>query len=253
MITDSFDIDTDLVITLEYFYGPKKHILDKCIIILSKKIHDELLLTFDCSEIGTLTACNGTTTIYKLNYKGTDIAFYLSGIGSAVASMECYETHWVTGATQFIMFGSCGSLDGKQTKGKYIIPTESYRGEGTSYYYAEAADYITIRNSDKVAAFFSSLNIPHIQGKVWTTDSMIRETAGLVDKRKQEGCIAVEMELAGVQALCDFYQLELYNFLQSGDVLMDSGYEVEGLSLANHDMAKLHLGLEMALVIGADT
>lgn len=43
---------------------------------------------------------------------------------------------------------------------------------------------------------------------------MIRETKGLVRKRMEEGCIAVEMELAGVQSVCDFYNLKLYAFLK---------------------------------------
>ena len=76
---------------------------------------------------------------------------------------------------------------------------------------------------------------------------MVRETRGLVSKRKNEGCIAVEMELAGVQATCDFYDLELYDFLEAGDVLEASGYEVEGLRDANHDFGKLYIALEVAL------
>lgn len=86
-------------------------------------------------------------------------------------------------------------------------------------------------------------------GKVWTTDSMLRETKGLVEKRKAEGCIAVEMELAGVQAVCDFYGLELYNFLEAGDVLEESGYEVKGLYDANHNLGKLYISLEIALCV----
>ena len=78
---------------------------------------------------------------------------------------------------------------------------------------------------------------------------MIRETRGLVSKRKNEGCIAVEMELAGVQAICNFYNLELYAFLEAGDVLEDSGYEMEGLHNANHDFGKLYIALETALQI----
>jgi uridine phosphorylase len=76
---------------------------------------------------------------------------------------------------------------------------------------------------------------------------MIRETKGLVAKRKEEGCIAVEMEVAGVQAVCDFYGLELYDFLEAGDVLEASGYEVEGLRGANHNFGKLYIALEIAL------
>ena len=78
---------------------------------------------------------------------------------------------------------------------------------------------------------------------------MIRETKNLVADRKKEGCIAVEMELAGVQALCDFYDFTLYDFLEAGDVLSESGYEADGLSEANHNLNKLFLALEVALRI----
>jgi len=247
MITDCYDIKTEPMLALRDFYGEPKHILERCLIIFSTEIHAHLLNTCECEEIGRIGACNGSTPIYKMNYKGTDIAFYLSGIGSAVASSMCCEANWLTGAAKFIMFGSCGSLDREKTKGKFIVPAESYRGEGCSYYYAEPADYIEIKNSRKLAAVFDELGVPYVCGKVWTTDSMLRETAGLTAKRKAEGCIAVEMELAGVQAVCDFYHLELYNFLESGDVLEASGYEVEGLHEANHSLGKLYIALETAL------
>ena len=57
------------------------------------------------------------------------------------------------------------------------------------------------------------------------------------------------MEVAGVQAVCDFYGLELYDFLEAGDVLEASGYQVEGLTKANHDLGKLYVALETALRI----
>lgn len=249
MITDCYDIKTEPVINIKDFYGEPKHITDICLIIFSIDIHNYLLNTYQCEKIGILSSCNGDITIYKMNYKGRDIAFYLTGIGSALASAFCYEAHWQTGATKFIMFGSCGSLDREKTEGRFIIPTESYRGEGCSYYFAEPADYIEIKNSKKLSAIFEKLNIPYVLGKVWTTDSMIRETVGLVEKRKKEGCIAVEMELAGVQALCDFYDLELYDFLEAGDVLESSGYDIEGLHGANHNLGKLYIALETALFL----
>lgn len=249
MITECYDIETAPMIRLEDFYGEQKHLVEICLIVFSKEIHTHLLETYDCKEIGRLTACNGDTSIYRMRYRDTDVAFYLTEIGSAVAASMCCEANWVTGATKFIMFGSCGSLDKEKTAGNFIIPTESYRGEGCSYYYAEPADYIEVRNSRKLAAIFEELGAPYMLGKVWTTDSMLRETAGLVAKRKAEGCIAVEMELAGVQAACDFYGLELYDFLEAGDVLEESGYQVEGLQKANHNLGKLYIALEAALRI----
>lgn len=249
MITDCYDVKTEPIISIKDFYGEAKHIVDVCLIIFSKEIHAHLLNTYECEEIGVLSACNGNTSIYKMNYKGKDIAFYLTGIGSAVASSMCYEASWQTGATKFVMFGSCGSLAKEKTDGKFIVPTESYRGEGCSYYYAAPSDYIRIKNSAKLSSIFEIMGVPHVTGKVWTTDSMLRETAGLVAKRKAEGCIAVEMEVAGVQAVCDFYHLELYDFLEAGDVLDAGGYEVEGLHGANHHLGKLYIALETALCL----
>ena len=245
MIIHDFDPKTPSMIDMEAFYGPRQHQVDKCLILFSKEIHDGLLDRYDCTVIGRIGACNGSTPIYSFSLDGEPVAFYLSAIGSALASGFCYEVHWQTGATRFVMFGSCGSLDGEVTRGRYIVPAEAYRGEGASYYYVPPADYIGIKNADRVAAVFDELGAPYVRGRVWTTDSMIRETVGLVDRRKREGCIAVEMELAGVQALCDFYGLELYNFLEAGDVLAESGYDAAGLHSANHDLGKLRLGLEI--------
>ena len=244
--SDFFDNETEAIIDLNVIYGAGKHITDKCLIIFSKEIHTYLLEHYECEIIGKIGACNGNIPIYCLEYKGEKIAFYLTGIGSAVASSMCYESHHVIGATKYIMFGSCGSLDKGATKGKFIIPTESYRGEGASHYYAPSSDYITIKNCDVLAEVFERIKAPFVKGRVWTTDSMLRETKGLVAKRKSEGCIAVEMELAGVQALCDFYGLELYDFLEAGDVLGDSGYEFEGLHNANHNVGKALIALEVA-------
>jgi purine-nucleoside phosphorylase len=142
MREEFYDDKTEPIIELKQFYGEQKHLVDKCLIIFSKVIHDHILEKFDCVEIGSLGACNGRIPIYCLEYKGEKIAFYLTGIGSAFASGACYEAHWVIGATKFIMFGSCGSLDPEQTTGRFIIPTESYRGEGDSTNQVESLSII---------------------------------------------------------------------------------------------------------------
>ncbi len=249
MITDCYDIETEPTSTSRDFYGEPGHFTDRCLCILSDKLFAHLRENFPCEKIGAIKSCNGDRDVYLLTYKGRKIAFYLSMIGAALAAGQCLEAAWITGATKFVLFGSCGSLDRAATNGKFILPTESYRGEGVSYYYAPPRDYITIRNSDKMKSVFERQGIPYVQGRVWTTDSFARETAGLVAKRREEGCIAVEMELAGVQAACDFEGYELYDFLEAGDVIEDSGYDVSGLKKANHDLAKLYIALEIAAEI----
>lgn len=245
MVTDDFDNVTKPIVDIGSFYGEPGKKVEKCLIIFSKEVHDYLLSEHECTKIGSCDACNGEILIYCFEHNGEKVAFYLTGIGSAMASGTCYEVHWQTGATKFVMFGSCGSLCREKTKGRYIIPSEAYRGDGASYYYAPPSDYIALRNADKLAKIFEELGVPYVKGRVWTTDSMLRETAGLVSKRKEEGCIAVEMEVAGVEALCDFYGLDLFDFLEAGDVLEESGYEVEDLPAANHGLAKLHIALSI--------
>lgn len=52
--------------------------------------------------------------------------------------------------------------------------------------------------------------------------------------------------MAGVQAVCDFYGWDLYNFLVTGDVLGQAIYDATGLVAANHDVDKLYIAIELA-------
>ena len=246
MITDCFDAESSPIVTLEAFFGPKRKLLDKCLVLFSTQLRAALLERFECRLVAEVDMCNGNIPIWAFDYKGETIAFYLSPIGSSSAGAEVVKANHLTGAEKFIMFGSCGSLDSGRTAGRFILPMEAYRGEGLSYYFAPPQDYIEIRTAGRLAEIFTELKVPFVQGRVWTTDSMLRETVNLVNRRKDEGCIAVEMELAGVQAVCDFYGWEVYDFLAAGDVLTEGDYEIDGLSGANHDLDKLWIALQVA-------
>lgn len=245
MITDAFD-KSEVVFGPKDFYGKQKHLCDQCMIVFSELIFQYMLETYSHEEAGVIACCNGSITVYIFDIEGMRIAGYLSHIGSAMAGGDVIEVNWITGATKFIMFGSAGSLDRNATNGKFVIPTESYREEGMSYHYAAPADYIKIKNYKIVKKIFDELKIPNIAEKVWTTDAIYRETTAKLKARKEEGCVAVEMELAGVQAVCDFYGWELYDFLATGDVLDQSDYDVSGLEHANHNMDKLYIAIEIA-------
>lgn len=245
MIIDSYDIGSEPIVNFEAFYGPKKELVELCLVTFSKVIYEHLLSQYKCEQIAEVSLCNGNIPVWRFDRNGKMIAFYLSPIGAALAGEMIAEVNHLTGAVRFIMFGSCGSLDDSVTNGKFIIPTQAYRGEGMSYYFAKPQDYISIKNADFLENLFSELKIPFVKGKIWTTDCPLRETVNLVNQRKREGCIAVEMEVAGVQAVCDFYGFELYDFLSAGDVLAEGDYQVEGLSDANHNLDKLQIALQI--------
>ncbi len=246
MITDSYDISSDAIITPSSFFGEKNNICDIAIATFSREIFLSVLELFPNEKIDELRAANRIKPLYLLDVNGRKIAFYLSELGSTLSSTDIIEISWKTGAQKFIVFGSAGSLDKEKTTGKYVIPTEAYRDEGMSYHYAAPADYIKIKNSDTLEDIFAALGLPYVKGRVWTTDAMYRETRDLVKARKQEGCIAVEMELAGMQAVCDHHNIELYDFLVTGDIVDQPDYTFDGLYEANHSLDKFYVALKIA-------
>lgn len=250
MIINTFDDKTEAIISPENIYGKKEKICDICIVTFSYSVIDNILRTFKCEKIAEMGSANGIIPFYKLNYKGKEIAFYMSMISSTGAGTCIEEAHCLIGAEKYIMFGSCGCLDQEITAGKVIVPTEAYRDEGFSYHYAPASNYIKIKNANIVAEVLKDMGIPNVKGKVWTTDSIYRETKGNMEKRKEEGCIAVEMECAGVQAVCDFRGLEYYDFLFSGDLLDSQEWDTRilgGDEERKHQLKNFYIALELAL------
>ena len=147
MITDSFDSKSNAIIKPEAFYGEKKNFSDIAIATFSDKIFYYVLRQFKNTKIGKFRAHVTAKDIYLIEVEGRKIVFYLSNIGSTLATMDIIEINHVTGANKFIFFGSAGSLDNEKTKNKFVIPTSAYRDEGASYHFKKASDYIRIKNS----------------------------------------------------------------------------------------------------------
>lgn len=250
MITSSFDPQSAPVFGPQDLYEPpKKPLADVCVITFSKTVIDHALSRFDCSEAATIRALNGDRPIYTLVYQGKTIAFCMSPITAAGCGTAVEEILLLTGAKHLVLFGSCGALDSSLTEGRLIVPTEAYRDEGLSYHYAAPQDYITVRNAPKVAAVLEELGLPHVSGRCWTTDALFRETRLNAEKRRKEGCIAVDMECSGLQALCDFKGVDYYTFFYTGDLLDAPKWEQRILCNElekDHQLTNFLVALEIA-------
>lgn len=219
MITHSFDPHSLPIFGPEDLYTKRDKLADICIITFSKAVIDHALAHFDCEVAAIINTLSGDKPIYTMDYKGRRIAFFMSAITAAGCATNLEDAILLTGAEHYILFGSCGALDSAITEGKLIVPTQAFRDEGLSYHYKESGDYIDVKNAPKVAAFMDELGIPYVKGRTWTTDAIYRETRNNAAKRKAEGCIAVDMECSGIQALCDFKKLQYYTFFYTGDLL----------------------------------
>lgn len=251
MITDSFDPITEAIVTpAALCHDERRHVADVAIATFSEKILAEALNRFPHETLCHLASVNGGRDVYLIREGDFCAVIFLIHVGASPGASDVIEVNWLTGAEKFIMFGSAGSLDREATAGKYVIPTAAYRDEGMSYHYAPPADYIEIKNADFLADFFARHSFPYVKGRVWTTDAIYRETRGHVQRRKAEGCLAVDMELAGVQAVCDFHGLELYDFLETGDVVDQPDYTSDGLHTANHDLDKFEIAWKLAKELG---
>jgi len=249
MITNSFDPDSGIIEPAALF-APMEGLPDTCVITFSKTVLEHALHQYEHSLALSLPGLNGDKPVYRLRHEGIETLLYMSPITAAGAGLTLEEVACATGARRFILFGSCGALDQQLTEGRLIVPTAAYRDEGLSYHYAPAKDYITVMNAPFVARTLAELGLPHVEGRAWTTDALYRETRGHLAKRRAEGCIAVDMECAGLQALCDFRGYQYYIFFYTGDLLDAPAWErriLDSGSLeADHQLAAFRVALEIA-------
>ena len=247
MITDTFDNQSPAIINPV----PKADAVeaDACIVTFSHEIEKYVVENYVSGEIAALWCATGKTPVYLIEHNGKRFAFYKTYVGAPITTGLIEDATVELACSKYILFGGAGCLDREIAHGKVMVPTEAYRDEGTSYHYAPASDYVTMKNSGVVADFMKENKIPYVLGRTWTTDSFYRETKNNFEKRKADGCISVEMESAGVQAMCDFRGLDLYVFFTSGDLLDAPEWDDRGKKYDNggqHDVGHFGIALHLA-------
>ena len=224
-IVNSFDNKSKAIIDLEEILGKPKYIADVCIVTFSIYVKEMVLERYNCKRVAYTKTANGNIDVYQFEVDGKTLLFYMSPVGAAPAACVMHEIHYMAGASKFIVYGSCGILDEEKCRGKLIVPTSAYRDEGLSYHYMELSDYVDIGNCEKLGKILDDHNYPYVMGKTWTTDAIYMETVNKADARRKDGCIAVEMESAGLQAMCNYYGYELYTFFFGADLLQTDSWD----------------------------
>ena len=250
-ILDTYDPHSRPLFTPEHIYGKREKLADVCIVTFHHKVLEKVLAAYAPSVAARAFTANGPIPVYLLETEGQRLLFYMSPIGAPAAGAILQEVRALTGAEKCIVFGSCGVLAPEKCAGKIIVPTESCRDEGLSYHYVPGAAHLVMKNSGVVAQYLRSCGAPYAAGRNWTTDAIYRETENNIARRKAEGCISVDMEAAGLQAVADYLGVELYTFFFGGDILGESwdmgdlGGERE--KVRQHGLLDLALGLAAAL------
>lgn len=189
----------------------------------SKKLIDRIVEVYSPEQISLISNGNGKTPVYKMNYSGIDIAFFMSRVGAPACTVS-YEEVLAMGLEKLIVFGTCGVLNKEIEDLAIIIPSHAFRDEGTSYHYIEASDEIEVNTKykDLFKEILDEHSYSYVEGKTWTTDAPYRETREKVLKRKEQGCLCVEMECSAMAAVAKFRNKDLFTFFYAADNL-DSG------------------------------
>lgn len=203
-----------------------------CVSTFSENIIQKFASLDGTEKIAELYTANGVIPVYKIRYKNTNIAFYLSRVG-APACVVGFEEVIAMGAKKFILFGSCGVLNDEKVRDKIIIPTSAVRDEGTSYHYIAPSEEIEADETSVqvLEHVLNSCGYPYIKGKTWTSDAIYRETIPIINERRQEGCIAADMECSAMLAASQYRKIPFIQFLYGADDLSSDKWDIRDLAL----------------------
>lgn len=217
----------------------------------SEKLINRYVEIFKGEKIAEISNANGKTPVYKIKYKNYEFVIFMSRVGASVCAMS-YEEIIAMGLEKLIMFGTCGVLDSRIDDLAIIIPNCAVRDEGTSYHYMKASDEIIVNQKykEEFKEILNKNNVSFVEGKVWTTDAPYRETRGKVLKRKEQGCICVDMECSAMNAVCQFRGKELFQFFYAADNLDSAKWDKRSLGGTERISEKekiIYLALELAI------
>jgi uridine phosphorylase len=172
-------------------------------------------------EGAVLHSENGRSPVLVLDRPdGSEIGLVHPGVGAPMAAVTLEELV-VLGGRRFTAVGGAGVLVPELVLGHAVVVDSALRDEGTSFHYLPAGRVVDA-DPEGVAALVARLHaadVAHTVGRTWTTDAVYRETRGRTDRRREEGCLTVEMEAAALIAVARFRGVTFSQVLFAGDSL----------------------------------
>jgi len=197
--------------------GPE--IPEKVVLAATQPDFSELIKNLDAKEV------KGVPMPMRL-FRTGNIAIAGPFMGSPQAVM-LLENLVAWGGKYFLFTGWCGSLTGKPGIGETLLLTGAYVDEGTSLHYGvEAVGHCVAPSSSQTAFVRAALERSGslaAEGKVWTTDAVYRETPERINRFKDLGAVAVEMEASAFFAAARYRKVKM-------SALMTVSDDVSGLT-----------------------
>lgn len=193
-------------------------ISEYCVICFFKEVVEVVASRSGAKVVFEDRGVYGTNPFYQFEHNGQSVVFFQPLVGAPAAS-AFLEIAIALGCKKFIACGGAGVLDRKIPVGGFIIPNAAIRDEGTSYHYVLPNRQINANKKaiDAIAGTLNDHSESYQIAKIWTTDALFRETSSKVKLRKEEGCVAVDMEASALFAVAQFRNVQLGYILFGGD------------------------------------
>ncbi len=139
------------------------------------------------------------TDLYRFDRSGTETGIVGCAVGAPFAVLVA-EQLFAAGCEFLVSVTSSGQVVSKENPPYFVLIERALRDEGTSHHYRPPARYATLDATlrDRVSAACASVSRPVYTGATWTTDAPFRETETAIERAREEGVLAVEMEAAAL-------------------------------------------------------
>jgi len=181
-------------------------------------------------------------------YTGTFEGIKLTTINGGRFSTDTAITSEVmcnAGIQNIIRIGTCGALDENIKVGDLVIVDKVIRGDGVTPYYVDK-DFVTAGDkkiSDLLFNIAKEMGCAVHRCTTWTTDALLRETREIVEAKRKEGAMAVDMVSSTLLTIAQKYNVKAASILAVSDNVItgEMGFMNPLYYMAESNMIKIAL------------
>lgn len=157
-------------------------------------------------------------TMYTGSYCGIKLTAINGGRFSTDTSITT-EVMCNAGITNIIRIGTCGSLSEEIKIGDLVVVDKVIRGDGVTPYYVDK-DFKTVADKKIADTLYNTakdLGLKIHRGTAWTTDALLRETKEIVEAKRKEGAVVVDMVSSTLLTIAQTYNIKAGSILAVSD------------------------------------
>jgi len=157
-------------------------------------------------------------TMYTGTYQGMKLTAINGGRFSTDTSITT-EVICNAGIKNVIRIGTCGALDENIKVGDLVVVDKVIRGDGVTPYYVDK-NFETIADkkiTDTLYEVAKGMGLNVHRGTTWTTDALLRETREIVEAKRKEGAMVVDMVSSTLLTIAQVYNVAAASILAVSD------------------------------------